>query len=328
VAWFLTQSFLIILLAFALGMVVGWLWWGQPWRKVPFTESQAVQTVAQRLEDLIADRDAEIARLRERTLPDGSFPVESLPDTETDGTIVPTVPTDTDGTSQTPQDLPEADTPEADRPEAATETQPPDDLKRIEGIGPRISTALNEAGIATYHALAQADEEQLRGALREAGLTFAPSLVTWSRQAAMLAGGDEEGFQEFTSEMMRRPRHPSAQSPQENPERTPAETTAATAPETDQDPPDDIAEDDLERVEGIGPRISKALRAAGIHTYRNLADSDVPALKNALENAGLRFAPSLPTWPRQAAFLADEDEDGFEAFTNTLVGGRDSGRKA
>jgi predicted flap endonuclease-1-like 5' DNA nuclease len=91
---------------------------------------------------------------------------------------------------------------------------------------------------------------------------------------------------------------------------------------------DGAAEDDLERIEGIGPRISSAMHMAGIHTFRALADSDVATLQAALEKAGLRFAPSLPTWARQARFLADGDEAGFIALTEQLVAGRDPGRGA
>jgi hypothetical protein len=59
-----------------------------------------------------------------------------------------------------------------------------------------------------------------------------------------------------------------------------------------------------------------------------LADAETATLQGALEQAGLRFAPSLPTWGRQARLLADGDEAGFVALTQQLVGGRDvSGTK-
>lgn len=99
---------------------------------------------------------------------------------------------------------------------------------------------------------------------------------------------------------------------------------AATAvPDTSEPVTIVLVEDDLERVEGIGPRIGTALRRAGIHSFRQLADAEPAALQAALEQAGLRFAPSLPTWSRQAALLADGDEDGFREFTERLVAGRD-----
>ena len=42
-----------------------------------------------------------------------------------------------------------------------------------------------------------------------------------------------------------------------------------------------------------------------------------------LSAAGLRFAPSLVTWAKQAALLAAGDEVAFTAYTDRLVAGRE-----
>ncbi len=73
-----------------------------------------------------------------------------------------------------------------------------DDLTRIEGIGPKMNAALLDAGIRTFEELEAASETQLRSAIEASGLNFAPSIVTWSKQAAYLVKGDEEGFKEYT----------------------------------------------------------------------------------------------------------------------------------
>jgi predicted flap endonuclease-1-like 5' DNA nuclease len=91
-------------------------------------------------------------------------------------------------------------------PAAATSPEPvaagvPDDLKRIEGIGPKMAAALNAAGITTYRELAAADDATIRAAVSAAGMKFAPSLVTWSRQARLLADGDLAGFSELTGRL-------------------------------------------------------------------------------------------------------------------------------
>lgn len=83
--------------------------------------------------------------------------------------------------------------------------------------------------------------------------------------------------------------------------------------------------DDLKRIEGIGPKMEKALNAAGIETFQQLADASEDALRAAIEAQGMRFAPSLVTWARQARYLADRDEGGFQAYTERLVAGRDEG---
>ncbi|TYB97055.1 hypothetical protein FXF53_20650 [Micromonospora sp. WP24] len=98
------------------------------------------------------------------------------------------------------------------------------------------------------------------------------------------------------------------------------DTTAATPLPTE---PVRIGPDDLERIEGIGPKMAAALRAAGIHTFGQLAEVDDDTRRTAIEAAGLTFAPSLVTWGRQARLLADGDEAGFRELTERLVAGRD-----
>ncbi len=59
-----------------------------------------------------------------------------------------------------------------------------DDLKIIEGVGPKIAGLMNDAGITTWAALASADVEQLKAILADAGSRYAvhdPS--TWPKQA-------------------------------------------------------------------------------------------------------------------------------------------------
>jgi len=77
-----------------------------------------------------------------------------------------------------------------------------DDLERIEGIGPVMASALHLSGIRTYRRLAETDEVALRAAIEAAGQRFAPSLVTWARQARLLADGDEEAFAELTRRLV------------------------------------------------------------------------------------------------------------------------------
>ncbi len=81
--------------------------------------------------------------------------------------------------------------------------------------------------------------------------------------------------------------------------------------------------DDLEAIEGIGPAMAKALEGDGIFTFAALAGADEARLRSAIEQAGQRFAPSIPTWARQAAYLAVGDHDGFTTYTNELIAGVD-----
>ncbi len=82
-------------------------------------------------------------------------------------------------------------------------------------------------------------------------------------------------------------------------------------------------QDDLQVVEGIGPKMADALRAAGIDTFEKLAQATEAEIKSAIEAAGLRFAPSMPTWPKQAAFAARGDWDGLDKYQSELTAGRE-----
>ena len=81
--------------------------------------------------------------------------------------------------------------------------------------------------------------------------------------------------------------------------------------------------DDLEVIEGIGTAMAKALNADGIRTFDAVAGADQDRLRGAVERAGLKFAPSIPTWAKQAAYLAAGDQDGFKAYTDYLIAGVD-----
>ncbi|MBN1262166.1 MAG: hypothetical protein JXB35_15920 [Anaerolineae bacterium] len=70
---------------------------------------------------------------------------------------------------------------------------PPDDLKRIEGIGPKVARLLGENGIQTYATLAETELARLESILREAGLPFMDP-ATWPQQATLAASQDWDGL--------------------------------------------------------------------------------------------------------------------------------------
>ena len=63
-----------------------------------------------------------------------------------------------------------------------------DDLKRIEGIGPRIESILNQNGIASFKQLADADPAKVREFLAGAKLSSHDN-TTWAEQSQMAADG-------------------------------------------------------------------------------------------------------------------------------------------
>jgi len=80
--------------------------------------------------------------------------------------------------------------------------------------------------------------------------------------------------------------------------------------------------DDLTKIEGIGPKMSDALKAAGIDTFEKLSNTDEDTLRQAIEDAGMRLAPSIPTWAEQAGHAAKGDWDALDKLQDELEGGR------
>ena len=78
----------------------------------------------------------------------------------------------------------------APEPVAEAAPAPVDDLKKIEGIGPKIASILNEAGINTFAALAGSEADKIREILAAAGNRYkAHDPTTWPRQAQLAADG-------------------------------------------------------------------------------------------------------------------------------------------
>lgn len=72
----------------------------------------------------------------------------------------------------------------------AVEPVEPDDLTLIEGIGPKISSLLNQSGIYTFAQLAAASVERLQSILSAAGPRFRlADPQTWAQQAGLARDG-------------------------------------------------------------------------------------------------------------------------------------------
>ena len=80
--------------------------------------------------------------------------------------------------------------------------------------------------------------------------------------------------------------------------------------------------DDLEQIEGIGPKISSVLKAAGIVTFADLAAADTSQLAEILEQEPNLRSADPGTWPEQAALAAAGDWDGFKALNERLKSGK------
>jgi predicted flap endonuclease-1-like 5' DNA nuclease len=185
----------------------------------------------------------------------------------------------------------------------------PDDLKVVEGIGPKMEKALHAAGIDSFVKLAQATEADIHAAIEAAGMRFAPSVPTWPKQAEFAAHADWDGLATFQQNLTAGRIDPKAQAAAEARAQKVADRTAK-------------GWDDLEVVEGIGPKIEEVLFAAGITTFAQLAATDIDTLKRVTLDAKIRLTPSIDTWAEQAALAAKGDWDALETMKARLTAGR------
>lgn len=77
---------------------------------------------------------------------------------------------------------------------------------------------------------------------------------------------------------------------------------------------------DLTRIEGIGPKIQDGMRQHGIHSFAQLAEMDVAALRALLGVIGIGADPS--TWPAQARLAAAGNWEALQNMQDELTGGR------
>jgi predicted flap endonuclease-1-like 5' DNA nuclease len=89
--------------------------------------------------------------------------------------------------------------------ETPAEPPAPDDLTRIEGIGPKISGVLQAASITTFAQLAGTEVSRLEQILEEADprLRRLADPATWPEQAALAAGGQWDAMEALQKELKR-----------------------------------------------------------------------------------------------------------------------------
>ncbi|MCL7452379.1 MAG: hypothetical protein M8467_04960 [Anaerolineae bacterium] len=78
-----------------------------------------------------------------------------------------------------------------------------DDLKRIEGIGPKIASVLEGAGITTFSGLAEVDVTRIREILEQEDprLGRLADPTTWPEQAALAGSGDWQALASLQNEL-------------------------------------------------------------------------------------------------------------------------------
>ncbi len=82
--------------------------------------------------------------------------------------------------------------------------------------------------------------------------------------------------------------------------------------------------ENLEDIEGIGPKLAEVLHAAGLRTLKQLASTEVAELQKILKAAGgNKYARNDPSsWPQQARLMVEGKKAELHALQETLRAGR------
>jgi predicted flap endonuclease-1-like 5' DNA nuclease len=87
-----------------------------------------------------------------------------------------------------------------------------------------------------------------------------------------------------------------------------------------------FANDNLQIIEGIGPKIEELLHANGIRTWSDLAAAKFDRLRQILDDAGSSYRVHNPgSWPEQAALAAAGKWDELLKMQKDLSAGEDTG---
>ncbi|RJP53203.1 MAG: hypothetical protein C4583_05200 [Anaerolineaceae bacterium] len=80
-------------------------------------------------------------------------------------------------------------------------------------------------------------------------------------------------------------------------------------------------DDNLEIIEGIGPKVATVLKAAGILSFDDLAHASPDKVNDLLKSAKLGMMDSAG-WIEQAKLAAKGDVDGLKKMQDEMKGGR------
>lgn len=84
--------------------------------------------------------------------------------------------------------------------------------------------------------------------------------------------------------------------------------------------PENLAPDELKKIEGIGPKVAGVLNEGGILTFQQLAEASTERLNELLDAAGYQYM-NPASWPEQARLAASGDWEGLKTLQDSLKGG-------
>jgi len=184
-------------------------------------------------------------------------------------------------------------------------------LKIVEGIGPKIEGILNKAGYITWKDLVNADLDTLQNIMHDAGPRYRiHSPRTWQQQIQLCMDKNWQGLIDFQQKLY--------------------------ANKTDQDTINiltkieklvvkklgfvNIEMNDLKIIEGIGPKIESLLKIGQINNWEDLAEAPLERIEKILEDGGDRFKLARPaSWSIQAEFALQHDWVKLKQYQEEII---------
>ncbi len=188
-----------------------------------------------------------------------------------------------------------------------------DNLQVIEGIGPKMEEVLKENGVLNWTLLSGKTPEELNAILGKYGDKYRiidPG--TWPEQASLAQQGKWYDLVNLQKRL--------------NNGKTSAEGISNSKVEkllVKSGLMKMYSTDDLKAIEGIGPKIENLLKNAGISSWKDLSETTDEHLKSILDQGGPNFSLADPgTWPEQASMASSGRWKELFDYQEVLKGGK------
>jgi predicted flap endonuclease-1-like 5' DNA nuclease len=333
------------LLPFLLGSLLGYLLWGryksqmeQVKKNMTDVEHRYNEALfeVEKLKKIKTDHDNEVHvlrnRMREMEASKGAVPIaqyappiapSSTPNVtspkaplqEVESSSITSKPSADVSSSITSVDTPLATTTANAQDKLSSINITQDHLQIIEGVGPKVEQILHSHGIKTFTQLAQKNPDDLRTILDSYGSIYKMIDPTkWIAQAKIAAQSDWQGLIKKQHELHANDKNPDKAHYESKIEKYLIKQGIIKR----------YKSDDLQAIEGIGPKIEQLLQNAGINTWLQLSTTSTAALQAILDQAGPRYMLAEPkSWPQQAQLAHTGQWDAFEQLQKELIAGRE-----
>ena len=196
-----------------------------------------------------------------------------------------------------------------------------DNLQIVEGIGPKVEVILENAGIQTWGDLAGKTPEELRAILAAAGLGMM-NPDTWSQQAQLAHEGKWDELVEYQRFLGGGREKAGDFSNDAKIEKMATKIVELRSADSDRVTYGRIfLDNNLQIIEGIGPKVESLLYENGIRSWDDLGAKSSDELKTILAGASLSMM-NPDSWPRQAQLAAANDWDTLATLQHSLDAGR------